>query len=150
MTASISPGAGKPAPASARIDVDRLVSAYHADVPDPAAAAQRVAFGTSGHRGSAFDRSFNEWHVLAITQAICRYRKSNGIDGPLFIGIDTHALSEPACASALEVLAANGVNVMLAVNDSHTRRHQRSRTRSLGYNRGARCRRTPASPTASW
>ncbi|MDL2338847.1 MAG: phosphoglucomutase (alpha-D-glucose-1,6-bisphosphate-dependent) [Pseudomonadota bacterium] len=120
MTASISPGAGKPAPASARIDVDRLVSAYHAEVPDPTVASQRVAFGTSGHRGSAFDRSFNEWHVLAITQAICRFRQAKGIAGPLFLGVDTHALSQPACASALEVLAAHGVNVMLAVNDEFT------------------------------
>ena len=120
MTASISPGAGKPAPASSRIDVDRLVSAYHAEVPDPTVASQRVAFGTSGHRGSAFDRSFNEWHVLAITQAICRFRQAKGIAGPLFLGVDTHALSQPACASALEVLAAHGVNVMLAVNDEFT------------------------------
>ncbi len=120
MTASISPGAGKPAPASARIDVDRLVSAYHAEVPDPTVASQRVAFGTSGHRGSAFDRSFNEWHVLAITQAICRFRQAKGIAGPLFLGVDTHALSQPACASALEVLAAHGVDVMLAVNDEFT------------------------------
>ena len=79
-----------------------------------------MAFGTSGHRGSAFDRTFNEWHVLAISQAICDYRKQRGIAGPLFLGIDTHALSAPACASALEVLAANGVNVMLAKNDEYT------------------------------
>ena len=102
------------------IDVGQLISAYHSDVPDPSVAAQRVAFGTSGHRGSAFDRSFNEWHVLAITQAICHYRKAQGIGGPLFLGIDTHALSAPACASALEVLAANGVDVMLAMNDEFT------------------------------
>ena len=102
------------------IDVGQLMSAYHSDVPDPSVVAQRVAFGTSGHRGSAFDRSFNEWHVLAITQAICHYRKAQGIGGPLFLGIDTHALSAPACASALEVLAANGVDVMLAMNDEFT------------------------------
>ena len=120
MTTQIHPLAGQPAPASMLIDVARLVSAYHADVPDPTIAAQRVAFGTSGHRGSAFDRSFNEWHVLAITQAIYHYRKAQGIGGPLFLGIDTHALSAPACASALEVLAANGVDVMLAVNDEFT------------------------------
>ena len=102
------------------IDVGQLISAYHSDVPDPSVAAQRVAFGTSGHRGSAFDRSFNEWHVLAITQAICHYRKAQCIGGPLFLGIDTHALSAPACASALEVLAANGVDVMLAMNDEFT------------------------------
>ena len=102
------------------IDVGKLVSAYHTDVPDPTIAAQRVAFGTSGHRGSAFDRSFNAWHVLAITQAICHHRKAHGIGGPLFLGIDTHALSAPACASALEVLAANGVDVMLATHDETT------------------------------
>ena len=107
----------------------KLVAAYYSDVPDPTVPAQRVAFGTSGHRGSALDRSFNEWHVLAITQAICHYRKAKGIDGPLFLGIDTHALSEPACASALEVLAANGVDVMLA-RTTNTRRRRRSRTRS--------------------
>ena len=114
------PLAGQPAPASTLIDVGKLVSAYHTDMPDPSIAAQRVAFGTSGHRGSAFDRSFNEWHVLAITQAICHHRKARGISGPLFLGIDTHALSAPACASALEVLAANGVDVMLATNDEPT------------------------------
>ena len=112
--------AGRLAPASMLIDVTKLVSAYHTDVPDPTIAAQRVAFGTSGHRGSAFDRSFNAWHVLAITQAICHYRKAQGIVGPLFLGIDTHALSAPACASALEVLAANGVDVMLATHDEFT------------------------------
>jgi phosphoglucomutase len=116
----ISPLAGKPAPTAILVDVPRLVSAYYTDVPDPAVAAQRVAFGTSGHRGSSFDRSFNEWHLLAISQAICHYRKRNGIDGPLYLGIDTHALSVPACASALEVLAANRVDVMLAVDDEYT------------------------------
>lgn len=120
MAIPINPLAGQPAPASMLIDVAKLVSAYHTDVPDPMIAAQRVAFGTSGHRGSAFDRSFNEWHVLTITQAICHYRKAQGIGGPLFLGIDTHALSALACASALEVLAANGVDVMLAVNDEFT------------------------------
>ena len=120
MTPAISPLAGRPAPASMLIDVGKLVSAYHTDIPDPTVAAQRVAFGTSGHRGSAFDRSFNAWHVLAITQAICHYRKAHGIGGPLFLGLDTHALSAPACASALEVLAANGVDVMLATSDEFT------------------------------
>lgn len=120
MTAGISPLAGQAASASMLIDVGKLVSAYHTDVPDPTIAAQRVAFGTSGHRGSAFDSSFNAWHVLAITQAICHYRKAHGIGGPLFLGIDTHALSAPACASALEVLAANGVDVMLAPHDETT------------------------------
>ena len=120
MANRIHPLAGQPAPAAVLIDVAALVAAYHTDQPDPTVAAQRVAFGTSGHRGSAFDRSFNEWHVLAITQAICNHRKSQGITGPLFLGIDTHALSRPARASALEVLAANGVDVMLAAGDEFT------------------------------
>jgi phosphoglucomutase len=102
------------------IDVDKLVAAYYAQRPDPTVTAQRVAFGTSGHRGSAFDGSFNEWHVLAITQALCDHRRAQGIAGPLFMGVDTHALSAPACASALEVLAANNVQVMLAPNDAPT------------------------------
>ncbi|MES2148538.1 MAG: phosphoglucomutase (alpha-D-glucose-1,6-bisphosphate-dependent) [Pseudomonadota bacterium] len=112
--------AGEPAPASVLVDVARLVSAYYTDRPDAAVAAQRVAFGTSGHRGSSFQSSFNEHHVLAISQAICEYRARQGSTGPLFLGIDTHALSVPACASALEVLAANGVDVMLATNDEYT------------------------------
>jgi len=120
MATRISPLAGKTAPPSLLVDVPKLVTAYYTQVPDPSVPAQRVAFGTSGHRGSAFDRSFNEWHVLAITQAICQYRKGQGIDGPLFLGIDTHALSQPACESALEVLAANGVDVMLATHDEYT------------------------------
>ena len=108
------------APLATLIDVPKLIASYWADTPDPSVAAQRVAFGTSGHRGSALDRSFNEWHVLAITQALCDYRKTQGIDGPLFLGIDTHALSSPACASALEVLAANGVEVMLDLPGAYT------------------------------
>jgi phosphoglucomutase len=116
----ISPLAGKPAPQSLLVDVPRLVAAYYTNVPDPSAPEQRVAFGTSGHRGSSFDSNFNEWHVLAISQAICEYRAKQGIDGPLFLGIDTHALSIPACDSALEVLAANGVDVMLAEHDEFT------------------------------
>ena len=120
MATRISPLAGKPAPSSLLVDVPRLVTAYYTGIPDPSVPAQRVAFGTSGHRGSAFDTSFNEWHVLAITQAICEYRKGRGIDGPLFLGIDTHALSQPAYASALEVLAANGIDVMLATHDEYT------------------------------
>jgi phosphoglucomutase len=120
MSTHTSPLAGRPATEAQRIDVDKLVAAYHAERPDPTVAAQRVAFGTSGHRGSAFDVSFNEWHVLAITQAICDQRRARGISGPLFMGIDTHALSAPACASALEVLAANAVVVMLATNDETT------------------------------
>ena len=112
--------AGKAAPLSSLIDVGKLVDAYYNQQPDPSVAAQRVAFGTSGHRGSAFDRSFNEAHVWAITQAICDHRIANGITGPLFLGIDTHALSGPACASALEVLAANDVQTRLAVGDEFT------------------------------
>ncbi len=115
-----SPLAGQHAPASMRVNLPRLITAYYAQVPDPDVAAQRVAFGTSGHRGSAFNTAFNEWHVLAISQAICEYRAGKGIDGPLFLGIDTHALSEPAAASAIEVLAANGVELMLAADDEYT------------------------------
>ena len=115
-----SPLAGQSAPTSVLIDVDKLLAAYLSERPDPSVAAQRVAFGTSGHRGSALDVSFNEWHVLAITQAICDHRRAQGIAGPLFLGIDTHALSQPAYASALEVLAANGVEVMLATDDDYT------------------------------
>ncbi|MFJ2986460.1 phosphoglucomutase (alpha-D-glucose-1,6-bisphosphate-dependent) [Collimonas sp. NPDC087041] len=117
---AISPLAGKPAPSSILVNVPRLVSAYYTEVPDPALPAQRVAFGTSGHRGTSFEASFNEWHVLAISQAICAYRAEQGITGPLFLGIDTHALSVPASASALEVLAANGVEVMLSLDDEYT------------------------------
>jgi phosphoglucomutase len=102
------------------VNVPRLVTAYYEERPDPAVAAERVAFGTSGHRGSAFHRTFNEAHILAITQAICTYRKAQQIDGPLFMGMDTHALSEPALASALEVLAANGVDVMVDQDFGYT------------------------------
>jgi phosphoglucomutase len=137
MTTRISPLAGKPAPESLLVNVPRLVTAYYTGLPDPAVAAQRVAFGTSGHRGSSFETSFNERHVLAITQAICRYRKKNGIDGPLFLGIDTHALSEPAAASALEVLAGNGVDVMLAAGDEYTPTPAISHA-IVTYNRGRR------------
>ena len=98
----------------------RLITAYYTETPDPAVPAQRVAFGTSGHRGSAFEKAFNEWHILAISQAICLYREQKKIDGPLFLGMDTHALSVPALASALEVLAANGVEVMIAQGDEYT------------------------------
>jgi phosphoglucomutase len=135
MTTRISPLAGKPAPASSLVDIARLVTAYYTGVPDPGIAAQRVAFGTSGHRGSSLDLSFNEAHVLAITQAICRHRSQQGIDGPLYLGIDTHALSAPACASVLEVLAANGVETMLAANDDYTPTPAVSHA-ILVYNRG--------------
>ena len=110
----VSPYAGKPAEASMLVNVPRLVTAYYTEVPDPSVPEQRVAFGTSGHRGSAFEKAFNEWHILAISQAICLYREQKKIDGPLFLGMDTHALSVPALASAREVLAANGVEVMIA------------------------------------
>ena len=135
MTTQISPLAGKPAPISSLIDVAKLVTAYYEIKPDPTVAAQRVVFGTSGHRGSAFDGSFNECHVLAITQAICDYRRAHDISGPLFLGIDSHALSESACASGLEVLAANGVNVMLATHDEYTPTPAISHA-ILTYNRG--------------
>jgi phosphoglucomutase len=116
----VSPHAGKPAEPGILVDVPRLVTAYYTEAPDPAVPAQRVVFGTSGHRGTAFNWSFNEGHILAITQAICLYRKRQGIDGPLYLGIDTHALSIPACATALEVLAANEVDVMIAAGDEYT------------------------------
>lgn len=135
QTMKISPLAGKPAPAEILVNVARLVTAYYSDVPDPANPLQRVAFGTSGHRGSAFSKTFNEAHVLAISQAICLYRKQQGIDGPLFIGIDTHALSEPAFASALEVLAANGVEVMMSAGGEYTPTPVISHA-ILTYNRG--------------
>jgi len=116
----ISPAAGKPADPSILVNVPKLLTAYYELRPDPGDARQRVVFGTSGHRGSAFDGAFNEWHILAITQAICEYRKLQNIDGPLFLGMDTHALSEPAFASALEVLAANDVEVMVSEGTSYT------------------------------
>src|SRR5579862_3112363 len=116
----ISPLAGHVADPSSLIDVPRLIAAYYTDRPDPSVADQRVSFGTSGHRGSSLRSSFNEWHVLAIAQAICEYRSQQRIDGPLFLGIDTHALSEAAYRSTLEVLAANGVTTHLAVNDDYT------------------------------
>jgi len=120
MSQQISPLAGQPAPPSILVDVPQLLAAYADLQPDPAVPAQRVAFGTSGHRGSSFERSFNEWHILAISQAICEYRKGKGIDGPLFIGADTHALSQPAFESALEVLAANGVETMISAGGQFT------------------------------
>ena len=116
----VSPFAGKPAEPSMLVNVPKLVTAYYTETPDLAVPEQRVAFGTSGHRGSAFDKAFNEGHILAISQAICLYRAQQNIDGPMFLGMDTHALSVPARASALEVLAANGVEVMLAEADEYT------------------------------
>jgi len=115
----VSPLAGKPAPRSLLIDVPRLITAYYTDVPDPEVAAQRVSFGTSGHRGSSQSTSFNDAHIAAITQAICEHRTQQGIAGPLYLGRDTHALSEPAHATALEVLAANGVHVRVDAADGY-------------------------------
>jgi phosphoglucomutase len=132
---NVSPRAGKPAEASMLVNVPRLITAYYTEVPDPSVPEQRVAFGTSGHRGSSFKKAFNEWHILAISQAICLYRTQKQIQGPLFLGIDTHALSIPAMASALEVLAANGVEVMIAEGDEYTPTPVISHA-ILTYNRG--------------
>ncbi|MFL6813955.1 MAG: phosphoglucomutase (alpha-D-glucose-1,6-bisphosphate-dependent) [Bradyrhizobium sp.] len=120
MVANVNPLAGKIAEPSMLTNIPRLVTAYFAGKPDPAVASQRVAFGTSGHRGSAFNNAFNEAHILAISQAVCDHRRASGIEGPLFVGIDTHALAEPALASAIEVFAANGVEVMIDANDGYT------------------------------
>lgn len=133
----VSPLAGKPADPALLVDVPKLVTAYYTETPDPSIPAQRVSFGTSGHRGSALDKAFNEWHILAISQAICLYRKLQKIDGPLFLGMDTHALSVPALASALEVLAGNGVEVMIAEGDEYTPTPAVSLA-ILTYNRGRR------------
>ena len=135
MGASVNPLAGKPAPRNSLIDVPRLITAYYTERPDVSVPAQRVAFGTSGHRGVSFDASFNEGHVLAISQAICVYRKRQGITGPLFLGADSHALSAPAFASALEVLAANGVEVMISTGGEFTPTPAVSHA-ILVYNRG--------------
>jgi phosphoglucomutase len=131
----ISPFAGKPADPSILVNIPKLVTAYFTLQPDPADPRQRVVFGTSGHRGSALDGAFNEWHILAITQAICDYRELQNIDGPLFLGMDTHALSEPAFASALEVLAANNIEVMLSEGTAYTPTPAVSHA-ILTYNRG--------------
>jgi len=135
VAAEINPLAGKTVDPSMLVNVPRLVTAYFAGKPDPSVRAQRVAFGTSGHRGSAFNNAFNEAHILAISQAICDYRGSRGITGPLFAGIDTHALAEPALASALEVFAANGVDVMVDEHDGYTPTPVISRA-ILTYNKG--------------
>jgi len=132
---AVNPLAGKPADPSVLINVPRLVTAYFTERPDPSVPEQRVVFGTSGHRGCSLDAAFNETHILAITQAICSYRTQQHIDGPLFIGIDTHALSEPAFGSALEVLAANGVEVMIDADDGYTPTPVISHA-VLTYNRG--------------
>ena len=135
MSQKTNPLAGQPAPLDLLVNVPRLVSAYYAGQPDPSVPSQRVAFGTSGHRGSSFDDAFNEWHVLAMSQAIADYRRQQGIDGPLFLGIDTHALSTPAFNSAVEVLAANGVELMLSQDDEYTPTPAVSHA-ILAYNRG--------------
>jgi len=134
-TQNISPLAGKPLPLKLLVDVSALLAAYYNAKPDPDIVAQRAAFGTSGHRGSAFKTSFNEQHILAITQAICLYREYQNINGPLFLGIDTHALSEPAFETALAVLAGNGVEVMIAGNEKYTPTPVISHA-ILAYNRG--------------
>ena len=117
---AVHPLAGKAAPESLLVNVAKLVTAYYAEQPDPREWAQRVKFGTSGHRGSSLQVSFNEAHVVATTQAICDYRRAHEINGPLFLGWDTHALSEPARVSVLEVLATNGIDVMVDVRDDVT------------------------------
>ncbi len=131
----VSPLAGKPPGPGMLVNVPRLITAYYTDVPDPSIPAQRVAFGTSGHRGSALQKAFNESHILAVTQAMCLYRKLQHTDGPLFLGMDTHALSMPAFATALEVLAANDVDVMIAEGDEYTPTPAISHA-ILTYNRG--------------
>jgi phosphoglucomutase len=132
--------AGQPAGPDDLVDVARLVTSYYALHPDPGQVGERVAFGTSGHRGSSLNTAFNEDHIVATTQAICEYRREQGTDGPLFLGIDTHALSEPARVSALEVLAANGIEVLIDARDGYTPtpavshailRHNRGRTTGL-------------------
>ncbi len=135
LSVNISPRAGKPAEPSILANVPRLVTAYYTDLPDPEAPEQRVVFGTSGHRGSSLTKTFNEGHILAITQAICLYRKMRKLDGPLFLGIDTHALSVPAFSSSLEVLAANKIDVMIAERDEYTPTPVVSHA-ILTYNRG--------------
>ena len=132
---NVSPKAGKPAEPAILIDVPKLVDAYYAGRTDPSVTAQRVVFGTSGHRGCSLDNSFNEAHILAITQAICLYRKQQRIDGPLYIGFDTHALSAPAFKSALEVLAGNGIEVMVDAENGYTPTPVISHA-ILSYNRG--------------
>lgn len=131
----VDPRAGQPATSEMLVNVPRLITAYYADKPDAAIPAQKVAFGTSGHRGSSLHASFNENHILAITQAICEYRKEQGVDGPLFLAKDTHALSEPAFASALEILAGNNVEVMVDADLGYTPTPALSHA-ILGYNKG--------------
>ena len=135
VSAKVDPRAGKPADPSMLADIPRLVTAYFTGKPDPSVPGQRVAFGTSGHRGSSLNRAFNENHILAISQALCDHRSRAGVTGPLFVGIDTHALAEPALASALEVFAANHVAVMIDQHDGYTPTPVISHA-ILTYNRG--------------
>jgi phosphoglucomutase len=132
---SVHPRAGQPAESADLVDVPRLITAYYAEHPDVQVPAQQVAFGTSGHRGSSFAVAFNEDHIVAISQAICEYRREQGTDGPLFLARDTHALSEPATVSALEVFAANGVSVLVDSRDGYTPTPALSHA-ILTYNRG--------------
>lgn len=135
MARNVNPLAGKPVPIAMLVDVPKLITAYYSEVPDPSISSQRVLFGTSGHRGSSLDKTFNESHILAISQAICSYRIQQKMTGPLFIGFDTHALSAPAFASTLEVLAANGVEIMISERDEYTPTPVISHA-ILNYNRG--------------
>lgn len=139
MKPEISQYAGKPARPEILADIPKLITAYYSNIPDPSVREQRVLFGTSGHRGSSFKTSFNEWHILAVTQAICMYRFQNKITGPLFLGRDTHALSEPSLVTALEVLAANKVEVMIAGDDEYVPTPVISHA-VLNYNRGRKDR----------
>src|SRR3954468_7559248 len=120
MPMGMHPLAGRPAPRELLVDVPKLVTAYFVETPDMTQPSERVAFGTSGHRGSAFTRSFNEAHIAAVTQAVCDHRRERGVDGPLFLGIDTHALSEPALEVALSVLAANEVITLVDAARGYT------------------------------
>ena len=134
MTAP-NPAAGKPVDSASLVNVPQLVTAYFASKPDPSDPAQRVAFGTSGHRGTSLKNSFNENHILATTQAICDHRRETGLTGPLFVGIDTHALAEPALVSAVEVFAANGVDIMIDERGGYTPTPVISHA-ILSYNKG--------------
>jgi phosphoglucomutase len=132
---NVSPLEGKPAERSILVDVSKLITAYYTEEPDPSVSGQRVLFGTSGHRGSSLEKSFNEQHILAVTQAVCLYREQHKIDGPMFLGMDTHARSLPAFRSALEVLAAGGVDVMIDAGEAYTPTPVVSHA-ILTYNRG--------------
>ncbi len=141
---TVHPNAGRLADPAELVDLARLVTAYYVEHPDPADPAQRVSFGTSGHRGSSLTASFNDDHIAATSQAICEYRAGAGIDGPLFLAKDTHALSEPAAATAVEVFAANGVRLLVDSRDGYTPTPSLSRAvlvHNAGRSHGARRRR---------